>query len=258
MTNGAGAVTAFLILAALAPTLIWFVKADCADYAAFKRLTRPEDRQARFRVWLVRSVILFALASIAALALVGRLEALWALPAEFADALPVSLVPEDQGSASSGILIGIGVALTFGAVLGAFLPRLYGEKPAGVGDIDALMPRNAVERRFAFLLSLSAGIGEEIYFRLMLPLLLVLAGLQPLAAFAVAAVIFGLVHLYQGWKGVIATGAMGAFMSFIYILSGSLWLVVLIHVLLDLNGLFLRPFLARRFGKSEEADQAQA
>ena len=81
---------------------------------------------------------------------------------------------------------------------------------------------------------------------------------DPLAAFAVAAVIFGLVHLYQGWKGVIATGAMGAFMSFIYILSGSLWLVVLIHVLIDLNGLFLRPFLARRFGKSEEADQAQA
>jgi membrane protease YdiL (CAAX protease family) len=257
MTNGA-ALTAYLILAALAPTLIWFVKADCADYAAFKRLTRPEDRLARFRVWLIRSVLLFALASIAALALLGRLEALWAVPAEFTGALPDSLIPKSHGSASSGILIGMGVALTFGAVLGAFLPGLYGEKPAGLGDIDALMPRNNAERRLACLLSVSAGTGEEIYFRLMLPLLLVLAGLQPLAAFAMAAVIFGLVHLYQGWKGVLATGAMGAFMSFVYILSGSLWLVVLVHVLIDLNGLVLRPFLARRFGKAQGADQAQA
>lgn len=257
MTIGAGALTAYLILAALVPALIWFVKADCADYVAFKQLTRPEDRLARYRVWVIRSLVLFTFASIVALALVGRLESLWTMPAEFGRALPDSTGQESRGFASSEILIGMGVAMALGAVIAAFLPRYFGNKPVGVGDIDALMPRNNAERGLAFLLSLAAGIGEEIYFRLMLPLVLILAGLQPIPAFAIAAVIFGLVHLYQGWKGVVMTAFLGAFMSFVYVQSGALWLIILAHVLIDLNGLLLRPFLAHRFGNAGGADQAQ-
>jgi membrane protease YdiL (CAAX protease family) len=257
MDIGSAPLSAYLVLAVLAASLVWFVRADCADYVAFKQLSRTEDRQARYRAWLIRSLLLFTLASLAILTLLGRLDSLWRVPAEFARALSDSPVAKGGELGDSRILVLMGIAMASGALVAPFLPRLLGSEKAGVGDIDSLLPRNNAERRLAIGLSLAAGVGEEIYFRLMLPLLLVLAGVPAIPALAAAAVIFGLVHLYQGWKGVVATAALGALMSFIYVRSGALWLVVLVHVLIDLNGLILQPFLARRFGNAQGADQAQ-
>ena len=46
-----------------------------------------------------------------------------------------------------------------------------------------------------------------------------------------------------GWVGVIATTALGAVMTGLYLMTGSLWVVMLVHVLVDLNGLVVTPVL---------------
>ncbi len=56
------------------------------------------------------------------------------------------------------------------------------------------------------LLGASAGVVEEVFFRLYLPLLLVMAGMSAMAAFAAAVLPFALLHRYQGWIGVIVAG----------------------------------------------------
>ncbi|HEX8379258.1 MAG TPA: type II CAAX endopeptidase family protein [Allosphingosinicella sp.] len=257
MNIAAGSPIAIVILAVLAAALIWFVKVDCADYAAFKKLERAGERHARFRAWVIRSLLLFTLTSVAALALVGRLESLWILPPEFAGALPEKLFPKDGGSENNALLAGMGAAMALGALIAVLIPKLFGSKRATIVDIDVLMPRDKAEQWLAVGLSFAAGIGEEIYFRLMLPLILVLAGLEPMAAFAISAAVFGLVHLYQGWKGVLATAVLGAFLSVLYVRTGALWLVVAVHILIDLNGLLLQPFLRRLFGGGRAADQPQ-
>jgi membrane protease YdiL (CAAX protease family) len=134
---------------------------------------------------------------------------------------------------------------------GAALAAVMAQRGAGkasalqIGDIDALMPRNGAESLWAALISLNAGISEELFFRLLLPLLLALLTGNVVAAFAVAALVFGLVHVYQGWMGVLATGFLGLVFSVLYLASGSLIAAMAAHALLDLFGLVVRPTLVR-------------
>ena len=62
-------------------------------------------------------------------------------------------------------------------------------------------------------------------------------------AFALAAIVFGLAHLYQGLVGVVATTAVGVLLTAFYLASGSIWIAVLVHGAIDLVGLVLRPLL---------------
>jgi membrane protease YdiL (CAAX protease family) len=60
---------------------------------------------------------------------------------------------------------------------------------------------------------------------------------------------FGLAHLYQGWVGVVATGFVGAVFTALYLWSGSLAVPIVLHVILDLLGLVVRPTAARLFAR---------
>ena len=53
--------------------------------------------------------------------------------------------------------------------------------------------------------------------------------------------LFGLAHWYQGRLGVLATGAVGAFLTQLYLTTGSLLLPMLLHVLIDLRLALSRP-----------------
>src|SRR3546814_10584207 len=68
--------------------------------------------------------------------------------------------------------------------------------------------------------ALAAGITEELYFRLLLPLTIALVTGNALVGFAVATLLFGLAHRYQRWRGVLATSAVGAVLAFVYLASG--------------------------------------
>lgn len=237
-----------LLLAAMAGALVWFIKGDITEWTIFRRLVDTGSRQDRFRRWCLKQWIAFALPALVGLALLGKLDAIGRVPPGFA---PVAaLLPVLDGGTAAPLIVGG----TMGVVLGGGLAALVmwwrrrrgvvkAQPPLTLGDISALLPRNRAEFGWVALLSVSAGVTEELTFRLFLPLLLLLVTGSALAAFALAAAAFGAMHLYQGWVGVIATTAMGLLLTAAYLMTGSLWIVMLLHALVDLNGLVLRPLL---------------
>ena len=235
-----------LLLAAVLALLAWSVRNDRAEYAAFKALARTEDRQQVLRRWVLRSVLIFWVASLVVLLMLGRLGALVRSPSEFA-ALAAS-VHHDFSPGFAPILIG---AVIGGAIAGAALAAVRQRagktaQPRILGDVQPLLPRNADERRWTALLGANAGVGEELFFRLMLPLLFVLVTGNGWVAFAAAGLIFGLVHFYQGWVGILATTVAGFVFAALYLASGQIWLPILLHALMNLNTLWLQPLLTER------------
>lgn len=237
----------YALAAAILLLLAWFVRNDAAEYAAFKALTDTAARQREFRRWTLRSFLFFFVGAAALLALLGRIDALWRMPPEFAPlarAVAIRLSKEDHfvlfliaGAFGGGLL---------GAAVGPLLKKRKARGPVVIGDIEPLMPRNAAERRWTALLAANAGPAEELYFRLLLPLVLTLATGQPLVAFIVAGIVFGLVHFYQGWVGIVGTMVVGALFAFLYLAAGTIWVPMILHSLMNLNSLWLRPWLASR------------
>lgn len=254
MLNGPGANVALLVL--LLAMLAWFLRNDGKEYAAFKRLTATEDRQRAFRRWTVKSFRLFVGAGLAVLLLLGRPDALLHMPAQFtlaADwiARRLSDGGEGEGGGAAFVLLIAGAMLAGGLIGGIVAARIArkrgGEaRQAALGDIEPLFPRNRAERGRTALMGANAALGEEIFFRLVLPLLLAQLTGDAFLAFGIAALLFGAVHFYQGWAGIVGTTLAGLLFTAVYLASGHLWVAVLLHALMNLNTLWLRPLLKER------------
>ena len=241
---------ALVLLLLLLLLLAWFVRNDAAEYEAFKRLVTTEARRQAFRRWTLKSFAFFGLGAVAILALLGRIETLWRLPPEFA--APASAVEQrlssDGGGVSTGFLVGVSIALVAGGVIGGLVSavRGKGEKAASlvIGDVEPLFPRNPAERRWTALLAANAGPSEELFFRLMLPLLVTLASGDVILAFVTSALIFGAIHFYQGWAGILGTTLAGFLFTGLYLATGIIWVPVVLHSVINLNSLWLRPWLS--------------
>ncbi|MCP1452401.1 CPBP family intramembrane glutamic endopeptidase [Priestia megaterium] len=86
-------------------------------------------------------------------------------------------------------------------------------------SIQFLLPSNFKERLFFLLIAVTAGVCEEIIFRgamfhyfdhLPFHLSIVAIGI-------ISSLLFGIVHLYQGWKGMLFTSYLGAIMFFLFV-----------------------------------------
>jgi membrane protease YdiL (CAAX protease family) len=195
----------------------------------------PATRLARYRRWMRRACLAFLLPTMVALAVLGRLDALWRLPSEFLGVR--GYLPDLAGGdiaipALAGTLIGL--------VAAAWRAR-RGGRP--IGRPGALTPRSRDELGWGAAVAVMAGVTEEPFFRLLLPLLIAIVTGSAAAGFVIALLLFGAMHRYQGWRGVIATTLFGGVMTGVYLLSGALWLVMALHVLIDLNGLVVWPAL---------------
>lgn len=223
-----------------------------SEFAKFKSFTETEDRQRFYLRWFTKSALLFLVGGVVGLALMRRLQGLLEFPPEFAPAHAAitRLFPHSQ--ISPQFLLGVGGGIFLGAASAAIATRLLrrGKKNATktvvVGDIAALIPRNAAEIRLGALLSVNAGVSEEIFFRLLLPLTLICLFGHPVLCFLVAAALFGMLHVYQGPGGFIAASLLGLVLTSIYVATGSLATVIFLHALIDLNGLVLRPAIVLR------------
>ena len=134
------------------------------------------------------------------------------------------------------LAIGLGVAFIVAQVIEGTRVLANKDKHAELREkadnLADLVPRNDSERRLFDSLSFTAGICEEILYRgLLLGALAPVMGVWP--AVAVSSVIFGLGHMYQGAGGIVKTGLVGVFMALLTVFSGSIWIAVLVHAVID-------------------------
>ncbi len=96
-----------------------------------------------------------------------------------------------------------------------------------------IAPQSRRERAMFFGVSLSAGIAEELSYRgLLFTLVASLAGSWWVAAIVCAA-LFGIVHLFQGWKGAGIASLMGLREHLVVGLTGTLFVAIVVHILHD-------------------------
>ncbi|MDO9590216.1 MAG: CPBP family intramembrane metalloprotease [Microcella sp.] len=220
------------------------LRKDRREYARFRRFRSTARRQGMMRRWLVESLVLFGGSALLVLLIVHPVVAPLLAATQ---AVPAIAWLRD---ALTG---GLGVGLAVGAVLGLIALTVVGARSArregGVimlGDIAALLPRNRPELGWGAALSVNAGIVEEALFRLALPALLVIVTGEPISAFLLAALVFGALHAYQGWLGVVATGVVGLLFTALYVASGSIVLAMLVHALFDVRTLVVIPMAVYR------------
>jgi len=226
------------------------------DYARFKRLRTTEARQKFYRRWLKESFFMFGGLSVVVLLAVHPF-----IPAALADSrswppltgIVDGFVAGTQTPAGAGLLIGAGVAIVTLLVLPVILLRSHiGEIPT-VGDVGALIPRTGAEIRYGAGLAINAGLFEELLFRLAMPALLFgITGSGPWA-FIIASALFGALHIYQGTVGVLVTFVLGLVFSFVYVLTGSILVVIALHTLIDVRSLVLVPLAVRSRGASSSS-----
>jgi membrane protease YdiL (CAAX protease family) len=139
-----------------------------------------------------------------------------------------------------GFWVALGIAGVAAALLQAQLVsvRRSGdarrEVRSRLGGSMVFLPRSRAEGAAFLGISATAGICEEMLYRgWLLGWLAPRIGLP--AAFAAAAVLFALAHAYGGRKLAARAGALGVVLGALYVLSGSLWVSIALHVFLDAN-----------------------
>lgn len=195
--------------------------------------------QRRFARLAARSAVLFGGVSLLALALAGRLDSVVDVPAEFAapTGMAASWLPGLGEPIGLGLIL---IGLLIGGGIGAGVSRWRGRLFA-FGDISAVLPRDRGELGWGALLAIDAGVSEELFFRLLLPLSIAQVTGSAWVGFAGATALFGFAHRYQGWAGVLATTLVGVMLVAVYLASGALWMAIVMHGAINLNGLVLRP-----------------
>lgn len=229
----------WLLLAALVAAYAWYLRGGGVPPGT--------GRIARYHRWLRRAPLAFGASALVALAIGGRLGTLARLPAEFT-ALAIAarqFAGFGGGAFKAAVLAGLGG----GALLGLLLARWQlrrGRRPFTAGNIDRILPRHRGEFGWTAALGVAAGVVEELFFRLALPLFAALATGSAPFGFALATLLFAGAHRYQGWAGMTFSAVAGALLATLYLATGELWFAMLVHALLNLNGLVLRPALLHR------------
>lgn len=152
-------------------------------------------------------------------------------------------LPAIQHGALGGFLVGVLIAAVGGALFATLVRRRHAasaSRPAlGArrnAALASMLPHTPPERWGWAALSVTAGVTEEVIWRgFGLTLLFaLLPGVHPAVPIVLAAAAFGWAHFYQGFTGMLATGALGGILALLLWVSGSLLLPMLLHALLDL------------------------
>ena len=215
------------------------------------RLASPEERpRVRLSVYRQAIILQWALA-IAALGLWIANAREWA---------GLGLVPR-FGWGLGGVLVGM-IAMGF---------AVWRQRRQALGDDEALarlrarmsrlelmLPHSREELALFFKLSITAGICEELLYRGYL--IWYLSHWLPIyPAAALSSLLFGIGHIYQGWRGVVTTGLVGAFLAAVYILTGSLFSGMVMHALMDAHsGQLMCAAYEREPAPAEEAEETPA
>ena len=154
-----------------------------------------------------------------------------------------------------GFWIGAGLVALASAALArtwrrviAMSPEEKREQRDALGRLLHFLPRPGREFRHFCGLSITAGVVEETVYRGFL--LWYLVQVLPLwAALLLSSAVFGLGHGYQGIGGAVRTGLAGLAFAGLYVLSGSIWLPMVGHAVLNiLQGAMIIELFRHRGG----------
>ncbi len=182
--------------------------------------------------------------------------ALWSLTAACvwttrANYLVLSDLGEQFGNAFRTLVVcGILVAIVL-LLIGAQKTQKKRASPEQLGialdRIRGLLPKNSTERAVWIVVSITAGVCEEILYRGWLLSLFAAALGSVWLGLLVSSILFGLAHAYQGRNGILGTGVLGAIFGIVFIVSGSLIPGQVLHTAMDLNnGLALGEVAGRK------------
>ncbi len=118
--------------------------------------------------------------------------------------------------------------------------------------LNHLLPRNSKERFWVTVLSINAGFSEELFFRLLLPILIYTLTGSALFSILLSSIWFGLAHYYQGLPGIISTTIAGLMLFYIYLLTQSIWTTIIVHILMDISGLIIAPLFQKLLEQKEK------
>jgi membrane protease YdiL (CAAX protease family) len=217
---------------------------DRRDYRRFKQLTTTRERQVVLGRWLRESFLINGGIAVAVLL------ASWGFIGPASRSALASppmhwLHTTLSGGFGFGVAIGAACAFALVLVLPVFLLRRQVSELPAIGDVGALLPRTRAELKYGAGLSVNAGVVEELLFRLGMPALLFGITGNGLLAFVVASVLFGLLHIYQKFWGVLGAVVLGLLFCLVYLLTGSIWVVIVVHAVIDLRSLVLLPLVVQ-------------
>jgi membrane protease YdiL (CAAX protease family) len=239
---------AALEVARLAVAAIWLVALPLLTTGIVGRLRAFTSRAIRIRAWSRDMAISWA-AALACLACAGGLEVFAPGYAPFGGQAIGTL---SWHAVRIALLVGL-LALFAWQTAGAARCGRDASRRARLAPVMRplrwMLPASAIERRWWLALSLTAGITEEIVVRgCLLPDLQGAGPASPLvhlplwAAWLLSSLVFGFGHLYQGAAGIVRTALGGLFMGALAIASGGIALPIVVHVLADLQTLWIyRP-----------------
>jgi membrane protease YdiL (CAAX protease family) len=126
---------------------------------------------------------------------------------------PVRALIGGRWSSFTDVAIDIGVAIVFWLFVAAVLlvfGKVLGENTTGLRAMKPLLPQGPLEMGVWVILCVTAGFCEEVVFRgYFQRQFLALTG-SINTAIILQAVVFGMGHMYEGWKGVITIMVYGA------------------------------------------------
>lgn len=113
------------------------------------------------------------------------------------------------------------------------------------------MPVTPREVRHSLAMVVSASVCEEIMFRgFLVNYAMSFTGPTTLgmaAAVALPGFVFAVLHLYLGWRAVVKIALLASFFGAILVVTGSLWIPIALHFVVDLvASFFLGPRLLRQ------------
>lgn len=125
-------------------------------------------------------------------------------------------------------------------------------------EVLFILPKNLQEHKWSIIISITAGVCEEILFR---GLFFELLNQYMPAVYAILVVniLFGLGHAGTKLKNMLSTSGLGILWSIIYYYTGSLWVPILMHILVDIYattlGLKVNQYYQRITNNAQETTQ---
>ncbi len=142
-----------------------------------------------------------------------------------------------------GLTAGLLIVILVPAVLALGSEKIRAKAGKAAKKLPFLLPSSPQERRWWWLVCITAGVCEETVYRGFLlhyfhtlPFHLSLTW-----AMVVASAIFGIGHLYQGVAGGVQTAIVGFVFAGMFVMTGSLVVPIVVHAVMDLRVLAMLP-----------------